>query len=76
MSRIGTFVSLRFEEFHALLNAWGYLLDFSGREHSRWEDDPPLVRLRYEFDPRRPPLPPAPTGRTRSHPPTGPSNPP
>ncbi|HEY7953123.1 MAG TPA: hypothetical protein VID70_09040 [Solirubrobacteraceae bacterium] len=42
MSHISTFVSRRFEELHALLNASGYLLDFSGRERSRWEDDPPL----------------------------------
>ena len=42
MSHISTFVSRRFEELHALLNARGYLLDFSGREHPRWEDDPPL----------------------------------
>jgi len=42
VSHISTFVSRRFEELHAILNASGYLLDFSGREHSRWEDDPPL----------------------------------
>lgn len=42
MSHISTFVSRRFEELHAILNASGYLLDFSGREHPRWEDDPPL----------------------------------
>jgi hypothetical protein len=42
VSHISTFVSRRFEELHALLNASGYLLDFSGREHPRWEDDPPL----------------------------------
>ncbi|MGH2902340.1 MAG: hypothetical protein ACRDK7_01915 [Solirubrobacteraceae bacterium] len=42
MSHIATFVSRRFEELHALLNARGYLLDLGGRERSRWEDDPPL----------------------------------
>jgi hypothetical protein len=42
MSHISPFVSRRFEELHALLNARGYLLDFSGRELPRWEDDPPL----------------------------------
>lgn len=42
MSHVSTFISRRFEELHALLNAHGYLLDFSGRELSRWEDDPPL----------------------------------
>ena len=42
MSHISTFVSRRFEELHAILNASGYLLDFSGREHPRWEDDPLL----------------------------------
>jgi hypothetical protein len=42
VSHISTFVSRRFEELHALLNARGYLLDFSGRELPRWEDDPPL----------------------------------
>lgn len=42
MSHISTFVSRRFEELHALLNARGYLLDFGGRELPRWEDDPPL----------------------------------
>ena len=42
MSHLSTFVSRRFEELHALLNARGYLLDFSGRELPRWEDDPPL----------------------------------
>jgi hypothetical protein len=39
---LSTFVARRFEELHALLNARGYLLDFSGRELPRWEDDPPL----------------------------------
>lgn len=42
VSHVSTFVSRRFEELHALLNARGYLLDFSGREPPRWEDDPPL----------------------------------
>jgi hypothetical protein len=42
VSHVSTFVSRRFEELHALLNARGYLLDFSGRELPRWEDDPPL----------------------------------
>ena len=42
MSHISTFVSRRFEELHAILNASGYPLDFSGREHPRWEDAPPL----------------------------------
>ncbi|MFI4978250.1 MAG: hypothetical protein ACHQC8_06205 [Solirubrobacterales bacterium] len=42
MSHLSTFVSRRFEELHALLNARGYLLDFGGRELPRWEDDPPL----------------------------------
>lgn len=42
MSRVSTFVSRRFEELHAFLNARGYLLDFGGRELPRWEDDPPL----------------------------------
>lgn len=39
---LSTFVSRRFEELHALLNARGYLLDVAGRARSRWEDDPPL----------------------------------
>jgi hypothetical protein len=53
MSHISTFVSRRFEELHALLNARGYLLDFGGRESSRWEDDPPLglVHMRAVFLP-------------------------
>ncbi len=42
MPHISTFVSRRFAELHALLNARGYLLDVAGRERSRWEDDPPL----------------------------------
>jgi hypothetical protein len=42
VSHISTFVSRRFEELHAILNASGYLLDFSGREHPRWEDEHPL----------------------------------
>jgi hypothetical protein len=42
MSHLSTFVSRRFEELHALLNARGYLLDFGGRELPRWADDPPL----------------------------------
>jgi hypothetical protein len=42
VSHLSTFVSRRFEELHALLNARGYLLDFGGRELPRWEDDPPL----------------------------------
>ena len=42
MSHVSTFVSRRFEELHALLNARGYLLDFGGRELPRWADDPPL----------------------------------
>lgn len=42
MFHFSTFVARRFEELHALLNARGYLLDFSGRELPRWEDDPPL----------------------------------
>lgn len=42
MSHVSTFVSRRFEELHTLLNTRGYLLDFGGRELSRWEDDPPL----------------------------------
>ncbi|HWX45714.1 MAG TPA: hypothetical protein VNY52_10395 [Solirubrobacteraceae bacterium] len=42
MSHVSTFVSRRFEEVHALLNARGYLLDFGGRELPRWADDPPL----------------------------------
>jgi uncharacterized protein YndB with AHSA1/START domain len=45
VGHISTFVSRRFEELHALLNARGYLLDFGGRERSRWEDDPPLGLL-------------------------------
>jgi hypothetical protein len=53
VSHISTFVSRRFDELHALLNARGYLLDFSGRERSRWEDDPPLgfVQMRAVFLP-------------------------
>jgi hypothetical protein len=42
VSHVSTFVSRRFEELHAFLNARGYLLDFGGRELPRWEDDPPL----------------------------------
>jgi hypothetical protein len=42
VSHVSTFISRRFEELHALLNARGYLLDFGGREIPRWEDDPPL----------------------------------
>jgi hypothetical protein len=50
---ISTFISRRFDELHALLNARGYLLDFSGRERARWEDDPPLglVHMRAVFVP-------------------------
>ena len=42
MSHVSTFVSRRFEELHALLNARCYLLDFGGRELPHWADDPPL----------------------------------
>ncbi len=53
MPHISTFISRRFDELHALLNARGYLLDVSGWERSRWEDDPPLglVRMRAVFVP-------------------------
>ncbi len=53
MSHVSPFVSRRFEELHALLNARGYLLDFGGRELPRWEDDTPLglVRMRAVFVP-------------------------
>ncbi|HZL48076.1 MAG TPA: hypothetical protein VFC30_03570 [Solirubrobacteraceae bacterium] len=46
MSHISTFVSRHFEELHALLNASGYLLDFSGREHPRYADRQLLRRYR------------------------------
>jgi hypothetical protein len=46
VSHVSTFISRRFEELHALLNARGYLLDFGGRELPRWEDDPPLGLVR------------------------------
>jgi hypothetical protein len=36
---------------HAILNASGYLLDFSGREHPRWEDDPPLGLIHMQSQP-------------------------
>lgn len=39
---ISAFVGRRFDELHELLNSRGLLLDFSGRERPRWEDDPPL----------------------------------
>jgi hypothetical protein len=53
VSHISTFVSRHFEELHALLNAQGYLLDFSGQQNSQWEDDPPLglVNMRAVFVP-------------------------
>ncbi len=53
MPHISTFISRRFEELDALLNARGYLLDIGGRERARWEDDPPLglVHMRAVFVP-------------------------